>query len=143
MNENISLEELKQHVAAIQQRIKELEKLPSQSQGKKTPWQITDVGVKGFFFVGHLDGRVRESERYNDTDLNSFEKESVAKGFANAFSVMIQLRQCEGAGERGEDGCGWMLTSEETYDWWRGDSYLSFFPPRFLAKKKPLLLPNL
>lgn len=129
MNENLSIEELKQHVAAIQQRIEEIEKEASQKEEKKTPWQLADIGGDGYFVYACLDGTIGQGERCTDLDYNTFAQQAVAQGFANAFSVMIQLRQCEGAGERGADGCGWRLTSEETYDWWRGDSTLSFFPP--------------
>lgn len=117
MNENMSLEELKQQVvvwqqqvSAIQQRIEEVEKETSQKEEKKkTPWQLADVGGDGYCVDAYLDGTIGQGERYDDTDLNSFEKESVAKGFANAFSVMIQLRQCEGAGMFDHNGYGWLL----------------------------------
>lgn len=136
MNENLSIEELKQQVvvwqqqvSAIQQRIEEIEKETSQKGEKKTPWQLSDVGSGAFFVDSSLDGTIRESYRIGDGDNNAFAQQSVAQGFANAFSVMIQLRQCERAGERVADMHGWMLNPEGIAGWGDDSVYFGVFPP--------------
>ena len=129
MNENMSLEELKQQVAAIQQRIEEIEKKASHKGEKQMPWELAEVNEPAYYFDVVLSGDVLDGYREASYDLNAFKEESVAKGFANAFSVMIQLRQCEGAGERVADGQGWKLSSDGIVDCWWGNNNFSLFPP--------------
>lgn len=130
MNENMSLEELRQQVFAIQQRIEEIEKESSQNQGKKTPWQLADVCSNAYFVNAYLDGTVGESIRTKEGDYNAFEQQSVAQGFANAFSVMIRLRQCEGAGMFDHIGSGWIIDYSGDVEWKEKDeACYSLFPP--------------
>lgn len=129
MNENMSLEELKQHAAAIQQRIEEIEKEASQKEEKKTPWQLADIGGDGYFVDACLAGTIGQGDRCTELDYNAFAQQSVAQGFANAFSVMIQLRQCEGAGGRVTDGHGWMLNPGGIVGCGFGNHSFGLFPP--------------
>lgn len=144
MNENMGLEELKQQlvvwqqqVSAIQQRIEEIEKETSQKEEKKTPWQLADIGCGGYFVDACLAGTIVQGERCTELDNNAFAQQSVAQGFANAFSVMIQLRQCEGAGERAQYGSGWLVDSSGELDWWDDSTHFGVFPP-FPNKEKAL-----
>ena len=93
------------------------------------PWALADVGEDCYFINGNLDGEVEVSTRVAEDDLNSFYSEEVAQGFANAFRVMILLRQCEGAGELDQDGDGWIFDSDGDTDRFDNSSCFTLCPP--------------
>lgn len=134
MNENMSLEKLKQQIISI---LEEIEKETSQNQWKKIPWQLAEANEPAYYFDVVLSGDVLDGYRSASYDLNAFKEESVAKGFANAFSVMIQLRQCEGAGDRDQDGRGWLVDSSGELDWGDDSTHFGVFP-LFPNKEKAL-----
>ena len=120
------IEELEAQLVKVQE---ELEELKRQQPAKATPWQLTEDLEEGYMVSVELNGEVSESVRSYENDLNAFDSEEVAKGFANAFRVMILLRQCEGAGELDQDGDGWIFDSDGDTDRFGNSSCFTLCPP--------------
>jgi len=123
-----TIESLQAQLNSIQQQIEELANEKEATKGD-TPWALVDVNEDCYFVALHLNGEVDEGGRYNDLDLNSFKERSVAEGFANAFHVMIALRQCEGAGKLDSEDCGWVVDLMGDADWFSTAEHFSLFPP--------------
>jgi len=125
-----TIESLQAQLNSIQQQIEVLAKV-GEATKVESPWALADVNEDCYFVALHLNGEVDKGGRYNDLDLNSFKERSVAEGFANAFHVMIALRQCEGAGKVGEGNVShWMDENEEFNGTCASYKYcFTLFPP--------------
>ena len=132
-----SIEQLEQQLADIQAELAVM-KEKQKEMSVATPWAITSVGTNGYAVHAHFIGDCIDTSRVSEEDLNAFAKEEVAQGFANAFRVMILLRQCEGAGQWEENGRGWTVSAA----WGEVDNFSCTeffticppFPSRELAK---------
>lgn len=121
------LEQLEAQVKELQKQIEEMKNAPSQ-RGYSSPWALVEDEY-GYCVGAFLNGKIGQSEKANENDYNAFKEEHVAQGFANAFHVMIALRQCEGAGEVGEEGKGWFMSSADMKVWGNPtyDSYFYYY----------------
>ena len=122
-------EQIEAQIQALRLQIENLEKEALAAELADTPWAIVDVEEKGHTVDVYFDGYVKTAKRYSENDLNVFKNESTAKGFANAFHVMIALRQCEGAGQYDYNGGGFMINNNGYLEHYYGGSYFSLFPP--------------
>lgn len=100
------IEQIEQQLADLQEQLAALKQESTVKESKKTPWALGDVADDGYMVCSLFDGDALAGTRCNLSDINCFASEDVAKGFANAFHVMVALRQCEGAGEFDADGRG-------------------------------------
>lgn len=128
MDYNEQLEALKQQISALQEQVQQLEEKGKHEEKKESPWALSEVGGEGYMISGKIDHKISSSIRLAN-DVNSFVSEDVAKGFANAFRVMILLRQGEGAGNLPNDGIGWMVNKEGETDWFDSANEFALFPP--------------
>ena len=131
---NTTIEAIEQELARLQAQIAELRaaEQAAKEKPKKTPWAVVDVENVGFEVNSTLCGGVLcDAWRAFERDYNTFASEDIAKGFANAFHVMIALRQCEGAGEVDDTNYGCVIQSDGDTDYWTRQAYFGFslFPP--------------
>ena len=131
------LEQLEAQLKEMQKQIEEMKNAPSQ-KGYSSPWALSCTGEDGHCLDVYLNRQINGYERGDEDDYNAFKEEHAAQGFANAFHVMIALRQCEGAGEVSEEGKGWFMSSAEMFSWGNPtyDSYFCYYTlvPPFPSK---------
>lgn len=97
----MSIQDLEERIKALQSEVEAMKKQEAEKEKKDSPWALAELGSLDAYFVNSfIDGGVLGFvERKSLRDFNAFKTEETAKGFANAFHVMIALRQCEGAGD--------------------------------------------
>lgn len=110
----MSIQDLEERIKALQSEVEAMKKQEAEKEKKDSPWALAELGSMDAYFVNScIDGGVLGFvERKSLRDFNAFKTEETAKGFANAFHVMIALRQCEGAGETDKDDEGFYLTQD-------------------------------
>ena len=130
------MNKLEQMEAQLKEMQKQIEKMKAEAESSQ--WALGEFGEECFGVNGCLNSTEVETRRACPDDYNAFKEEHVAQGFANAFHVMIALRQCEGAGEVGGDGKGWFMSSAEMFSWGNPtyDSYFCYYTlvPPFPSK---------
>lgn len=123
------IEQLEAQVKDLQAQIEAIKEENTSFKNKETPWVLANANEEGFAVSGKLSGEAIHSSRYAEDDLNSFSSEEIAQGFANAFRVMILLRQCEGAGKLDADGDGWATGSDGSVEWYQSPQSFMLCPP--------------
>lgn len=98
------LEQLKQSLAEMQERLTMLEKEEKKAGRKSMLPDGEPIGVGG-----HKTHIVLHSYNYYSSDFpdDLFPDKETAEAYADAFRVMLELRRCEGSGEVDRTGDGW------------------------------------
>ena len=113
------LEQMEAQLKELQKQIEEMKAKEASQNGYVSPWALLELGQgeDGYSIDPYLSGDIDDSHRNFAVDHNAFKEQHVAQGFANAFHVMVALRQCEGAGDVGDDDKGWLMGADEDNMW--------------------------